>query len=250
MNEKEQEVLSGHDSGEVESNSGDIYKWPRPQRCKVQQAKTPTEGREQQHNKWSLANAPRIGRKSGKPCSIEDCEKLAFAKGYCAKHYYQIKATGQPFHVAWGTGSNRVKGSCSCEDKGLCKFCQTRKRLRSSKNKSREQERQLAREYQEVGFKTARRVPASGAIAGSPGDVEVEDFLLAEAKFSGRGKLTINPAWIDKIKSQAKQAGKKYWALHAWVKQGDDNYRKVVIIDPDFFMELIRQLKAYEEAEE
>lgn len=132
-----------------------------------------------------------------------------------------------------------MKGQCICEDKGLCKFCQTRTNLRNIKNRSKDQERQLAREYQESGFTRAKRVPASGALKGLPGDVEVEDFLLAEAKMSSRGTLTIKPEWIDKIRRQAREAGKKNWALHAWVKEGDNNYRKVVIVDPDFFFSLI-----------
>jgi Holliday junction resolvase len=276
--DKEGPTLPGHPSGEEQSGAGELYNEPINDGSPSIQETEASREEEWTGSQRKLGGPPKRFRPK-KECLIEGCRFRAWSKGLCPKHrtaeraregvvcimegcmqgrysrvlcefHYGRLRKGinlmQPKQEHRKEGRSRVAGSCSCEDKGLCKFCQTRTILRSSKNKSREQERQLAKEYQKAGFAKARRVPASGAIAGLPGDVEVEDFLLAEAKFSGRGKLTINPAWIDKIRNQARQAGKKNWALHAWVKEGDDNYRKIVIVDPEFFFDLLKQLKAYE----
>ncbi|SRR5258708_34666346 len=122
--------------------------------------------------------------------------------------------------------------------------------IKHRKERSQAQERELARSYQRIGFPQARRVPGSGAIASLPGDVDVEDLLLVEAKESRRGTLTINPDWIGKIRYQARNAGKKWYCLHAWVAKETGNYEKVVVVGEDVWLNLIAQLKVLQERED
>lgn len=159
MNEKEQEVLSGHDSREVESSSGDVYKWPKPQR-------------------------------------------------------------------------------------------RTKNDTKHRKERSKSQERGVARSYRESGFSSAKRVAGSGNIAGLPGDVDPGSWFLGECKETRSGKLVVDPEWVEKIEAQSRQRGRPWWALHLWIADTTSNYRKVVVLDEGHFFQLIRRLKAYEEAEE
>lgn len=111
---------------------------------------------------------------------------------------------------------------------------------KARKDRSKHQERELARCYERSGFAKAKRVPGSGALAGLPADVDPGEWFLAEAKETRTGKLTLNPEWIRKIAAQAKQMGRPWWAVHCWVGQETGPYSKVVILDHDHFFELMR----------
>ena len=47
------------------------------------------------------------------PCSVEDCEKLAYAKGYCRQHWWRLKTYGR-LHKITGL----IKGNCIIEGCG------------------------------------------------------------------------------------------------------------------------------------
>lgn len=113
---------------------------------------------------------------------------------------------------------------------------------RSRKNRSKNQERELARSARLAGFSTAKRVPGSGALAGLPADVDYGEWFLGEAKETRTGRLTIDPEWIKKISNQARQVGRPWWVLHAWVGGETGPYNKVVIMDEKHFFGLMRQL--------
>lgn len=113
-------------------------------------------------------------------------------------------------------------------------------------NNSKNQERNLSKRYQDVGFEKARRVPGSGSISILPGDVDPGEWFMGEAKMTRTGKLTIQPTWIRKIAEQAKQMGRPWWVLHTWTAEGLDQFTKCVTLSEDTFYELLRRLKAAE----
>ncbi|MDD5649338.1 MAG: hypothetical protein PHF86_02825 [Candidatus Nanoarchaeia archaeon] len=73
----------------------------------------------------------------GRKCLVKSCENGAFCKGYCSKHYQQIKFNGKIKEE----NNVVVKGFCKnlgCGQKvfakGLCQSCYTRSRLSGNKN--------------------------------------------------------------------------------------------------------------------
>jgi Holliday junction resolvase len=112
------------------------------------------------------------------------------------------------------------------------------------KNRSKAQEREVAKEYVKAGFENARRVPGSGAFATLPGDVDPGRLFLAECKETRRGRLTIDPEWLDKVESQSKSMGRPWYALHTWIGSETSRYRKTVTISEDFFYELLKEYHA------
>jgi len=117
---------------------------------------------------------------------------------------------------------------------------------KARKDRSKAQERGIARSYRESGFQAARRIPGSGAFQGLKGDVEVENYLLVECKETRTGRLVVEPAWFDKIEKEANQAGKRWWAVHGWVASSTSDYRKFVVVPEKTWLDIMGQIKAYE----
>lgn len=84
----------------------------------------------------------------------------------------------------------------------------------------------------------------SGGIATMKGDVSVEDFMLVECKESRSGEVYVTQKWVDKIAKEAKDAGKQWYALHAWAAEGEDNYRKVVLLPEKLWFQILDVLKS------
>lgn len=144
-----------------------------------------------------------------------------------------------------GSGQEQPSGS------ELYKFPKPQRRPRNDpkarKQRSKDQERRIARSYGESGFKGARRIPGSGAFQGLKGDIDPGSWFLGEAKQTRGGRLTIDPHWYDKIEHESRDRGRPWWVLHAWVGNETSNFRRVVVLSEDHFYELIKRLKAYEE---
>jgi len=70
-------------------------------------------------------------RNKGKTCSVVNCGDDAFCKGYCSKHYQQMKFKGEIKTVEHLVLSNYCK-NLGCGKtvfaKGLCQTCYTRSR--------------------------------------------------------------------------------------------------------------------------
>lgn len=133
----------------------------------------------------------------------------------------------------------------SC-DNPLCKcHALTQRKPRNIRQASKSQEDRIAKEYQKAGFPKAHRVLGSGAFKKRVmvGDVDTEDLLLVEAKESRRGTLTIKPEWIDQVTREAKDKGRPWACLHAWVAKNNENFRKVVIVEESTWLDLLKQLK-------
>jgi len=116
-------------------------------------------------------------------------------------------------------------------------------RTRRIRSNSQNQERAIAESFKEIGFKNSRRQPGSGAFNMILGDVDPGELLLAEAKQTRSGQLTIKHDWIVKIEAQAKQMNRPWWALHTWVAKGESNFRKSVVISEEFFFYILKRMK-------
>jgi hypothetical protein len=140
----------------------------------------------------------------------------------------------------------------------LCKECyleilqaekQAKKRvpIKKLKNRSREQELAIGAKYREAGFKRARKVPMSGSIDTLKGDIDPGELFLAEAKLTRTGQLVIKTEWLKKIQKEAIDKGYRDWyALHAWVADGNEHYHKVVVVDEDLWYAVLRDYKERE----
>jgi hypothetical protein len=141
---------------------------------------------------------------------------------------------------------------------GLCKECQiaemqTKKQARKGtpikalKNRSRDQELKIGKDYKGAGFPHARRVPMSGAISTMPADVDPGELLLVECKQTRTGRMVIDPKWLAQVEKQSIDSGRAgYYALHAWVAAGDEHYHKVVVVDEKLWMQILKQFKEAE----
>jgi len=70
-------------------------------------------------------------RNKGKKCSIYGCERQAFCKGYCSKHYQQIKFHGEVKKESAVVIPEFCKNlSCGKKvfAKGLCQTCYIKSR--------------------------------------------------------------------------------------------------------------------------
>jgi hypothetical protein len=138
-----------------------------------------------------------------------------------------------------------------CSDSELYQFPKPKRRPRNDpkarKDRSKAQERGISGSYRSAGFTQSRRIPGSGAFEGLKGDVDSGSWFLAECKQTRGGRLTIDPHWYDKIEREARDLGRPWWVLHAWVGNETSNYRRVVILDEDHFFQLIKRLKDYEQ---
>jgi hypothetical protein len=116
-----------------------------------------------------------------------------------------------------------------------------------NRQRSQAQERSVTDEYKDIGYK-ARKVPGSGAFHDAMllADVDVENLLLVEAKETRTGKMTIDPEWVGKVRAEAHALGKRFWAIHAWVAEGEKNYDKLVIMDQITWMTLLAERKDME----
>jgi Holliday junction resolvase len=120
-----------------------------------------------------------------------------------------------------------------------------------NRQRSKAQERSVEGEYKAVGYK-AHRVPGSGAFHEALlfADVDVENLLLVEAKETRTGKITIDPEWVEKVKAEAAALGKRFWAIHTWVAEEEANYKKLVIVEQDTWMTLLKERKELEKENE
>ena len=112
---------------------------------------------------------------------------------------------------------------------------------RARKQRSKHQERELARSYRLAGFPKAHRQDLSGSLRDKPGDIDPGDYLLAEAKETRQGRLVLDPEWISKIRIQAKSLSRPWYALHAWVGREIGDYYTVAIVDEKHFFQLIKK---------
>lgn len=77
----------------------------------------------------------------GKKCQVHNCDKPAFCKGYCTRHYQQMKFTGR---IKEQNISLSIIGFCKnigCGKRvfarGLCQNCYTKQRLLEVTNDER-----------------------------------------------------------------------------------------------------------------
>lgn len=119
--------------------------------------------------------------------------------------------------------------------------------IKALKNRSRDQELKIAKDYKEAGFPRARRQTMSGALSIMPADVDPGELLLVEAKLTRAGSLVIKTDWLAQVRRQAQDLGRRgYFALHAWIADENEHYNKVVIVDEDLWLKV---LKDYKDAE-
>jgi Holliday junction resolvase len=143
-------------------------------------------------------------------------------------------------HTRAGVGmkKNRQVNSPADEDRLI------KKDVKHNKDRATAQEYAVRDEYREAGYLKTRKVPGSGAYHDAQlfSDVEVENLLLVECKESRTGKLQIEPEWVKKVSQEAKMMGKQWWAIHAWTAEGEQHYDKLVVVDQQTWMDLVKQL--------
>jgi hypothetical protein len=118
--------------------------------------------------------------------------------------------------------------------------------IKALKNRSRDQEMKVSKDYKEAGFPKSKRQTMSGAISYLPGDVDPGELLLVECKLTRAGQLVIKTDWLAQIQKQARDMGRHWYALHAWVAGESEHYNKVVIVDEGLWFKV---LKDYKDAE-
>lgn len=143
-----------------------------------------------------------------------------------------------------------IEGLClDCLREGIHEAKQAKKRvpIKTLKNRSRDQEIKIGKDYKEAGFPRAKRQTMSGAISYLPGDVDPGELLLVECKLTRAGQLVIKTDWLAQVRKQAQDMGRAgYYALHAWISKDNEHYNKVVIVDESLWMKV---LKDYKDAE-
>jgi len=76
-------------------------------------------------------------KNKGKKCLVSNCNKEAFCKGYCSKHYQQIKFHGEIKEKTYLTVFSFCK-NLSCGQpvfaKGLCQNCYLKQRMKRENN--------------------------------------------------------------------------------------------------------------------
>jgi hypothetical protein len=74
-----------------------------------------------------------MNKNKGKKCSVHECDKLAFCKGYCSKHYQQIKFHGKITEKEAALSISQFCKNLGCGQpvfvKGLCQNCYAKQRL-------------------------------------------------------------------------------------------------------------------------
>src|ERR1700694_1663271 len=112
--------------------------------------------------------------------------------------------------------------------------------IKSLKQRSEQQERDIAKGYREVGFPHAKRQAMSGALRVLPGDVNPGSLLLVEAKETRTGRMIIDPAWLEQVEQQSRDIGRAgFYALHSWVAKGNNNYKKVVVVSEPLWFAIL-----------
>lgn len=112
--------------------------------------------------------------------------------------------------------------------------------IKTLKNRSEQQERDIAKSYVAAGFPKARRQAMSGAMRVLPGDVDPGSLFLVEAKQTRTGRIVIDPGWLEQVEKQSRDLGRAgFYALHAWVAKGSDNYKKVVVVSEPLWLVII-----------
>src|SRR5579859_2833793 len=144
---------------------------------------------------------------------------------------------------------NIMENCKECLIEGFRVEKQAKKRvpIKALKNRSRDQELKIGKDYKAAGFPRAKRQTMSGAISYLPGDVDPGELLLVECKLTRAGQLVIKTDWLAQVQRQARDMGRAgYYALHAWVAGESEHYNKVVIVDEDLWFKV---LKDYKDAE-
>lgn len=148
-------------------------------------------------------------------------------------------------HTRAGIGQkkNRQVNSSLDEDRLI------KKDVKHNKDRATAMEYAVRDEYREAGYLKTRKVPGSGAYHDAIlfSDVEVEDLLLVECKESRTGKLQVEPEWVSKVEGESKAMGKPWYAIHAWVAEGEKHYDKLVVTKQETWMQLIKQLHDLDE---
>lgn len=120
--------------------------------------------------------------------------------------------------------------------------------IKHRKERSQAQERELARSYREAGCEKAKRIAGSGSWGEVVADVDPGEWFLVEAKETRTGKITIDPGWITKVSTQAKQMARPWWALHVWIGEETGPYKKAVVLDEKHFFDLVKRLNDKEDS--
>lgn len=129
---------------------------------------------------------------------------------------------------------------CQIEEMQAKKQAKIRTPIRSLKNRSKHQERLIAKDYVKAGFPKAKRQAMSGAIAILPADVDPGSLLLVEAKQTRTGRMIIDPDWLEHVEKQSKDMGRAgFYALHSWISKDMDNYKKVVVVSEPLWFALL-----------
>lgn len=141
---------------------------------------------------------------------------------------------------------------------GLCKEClvaamQAKKQakkstpIKSLKNRSKDQEREVSKGYLSAGFRHAKRQAMSGAISDLKGDVDPGELLLVECKMTKSGKLVIDMDWINQVEKQSRDMGRAgYYSLHTWTAGEHTQYKKVVVLPEELWFQILSQFKSNE----
>ena len=120
--------------------------------------------------------------------------------------------------------------------------------VKHNKARSQAQEREIAKEYKNIGFDKARRVPMSGALheAALLADVDPGEKYLIEAKQTRSGKLVLETEWLKKIKAEAASQNRKP-LLHAAIAMDEGQYERWVSMPEEDWMALLKEYKDLDE---
>lgn len=144
-----------------------------------------------------------------------------------------------------------IKGLClDCLREGIHEAKQAKKRvpIKTLKNRSRDQEVKVGKDYKAAGFPRAKRQTMSGAISYLPGDVDPGELLLVECKLTRAGRIVIDPQWISQVEKQSQNLGRSgFYALHTWVAQDNEHYHKMVVIPESLWFQILSKFKEIKE---
>lgn len=120
--------------------------------------------------------------------------------------------------------------------------------VKHNKARSQAQEREIAKDYKDIGFEKARRVPMSGALHDALllADVDPGEKYLVEAKQTRSGKLVLENTWLKKIKAEAASQNRKP-LLHAAIALDEGQYEKWVSMPEEDWFNLLKEHKEMEE---
>lgn len=104
----------------------------------------------------------------------------------------------------------------------------------------------VPRHGQQAERKTARRLkgrrtPASGAKEGAKGDIRAGDFLI-ECKATKHESISLQLAWLDKVRKEAEHAGKRPALIVQFVDAVGNPWKGCgwVLIPESVFQEILK----------